>query len=35
LKTKYKRNINEEILCKPGFGIEYFKGLEEIIDLLK
>jgi Leucine-rich repeat (LRR) protein len=32
LKTKYKRDINEEIKCKPGVGIEYFNGINEIFN---
>jgi Leucine-rich repeat (LRR) protein len=34
LKTRYKIDINTEIKYKPGFGIEYFNDLEEILDLL-
>jgi hypothetical protein len=28
-------DINTEIKYKPGFGIEYYNDLEEILDLLK
>jgi hypothetical protein len=34
LKSGYKIDINTEIKYKPGFGIEYFNDLEEILDLL-